>query len=62
MKGSQGRPSSKTETQYEPYKKFNISLPPELYLRLHTCSEEQERAKSWIIKKALEEWLTKEGY
>lgn len=62
MKGSQGRPRANTETQHDPYKKFNISLPAELYTRLHKYSEDEDRAKSWIIKKALEEYLSKEGY
>jgi len=57
-KGSQGRPSADSEL----FKKMNISLPPELYLRLHKYAQDEDRAKSWIIKKALEEWLAKEGY
>ena len=58
MKGSQGRP----DIEREPFKKFNISLPPDIYERLNKFSEEEDRAKSWIIKKALEEYLAKNGY
>lgn len=58
LKGSQGRPSEGREA----FKKFNISLPPEIYKRLNNFSEKEDRAKSWIIKKALEDYLAKNGY
>lgn len=58
MKGSQGRP----DKEHELYKRINISLPPELYARLDKFSQKEDRAKSWIIKKALEEYVTKKGF
>ena len=60
MKGSQGRPIQGLER--EAFKKINISLPPEIYERLSKFCEEEERAKSWVIKKALEDYLVKNGY
>ena len=40
----------------------NISLPPSLDQRLEKYREEEERPRSWVIQKALDEWLKKKGY
>lgn len=40
----------------------NISLPPSLDQRLEKYRTEEERPRSWVIQKALDEWLKKKGY
>lgn len=45
-----------------PFVKFGVSLPPEVHERLAKYCEDEEREKSWCIKKALEAWLTEKGY
>lgn len=42
--------------------KFSMSLPPDLYKRLEAFCKAEEREKSYAIRKALEPWLTKQGY
>ncbi len=60
--GNSGRvPDSKIDV-YEAYRRFNITLPPEIAKRLGKYCEEDERAKSWVISKALDMWLEKKGY
>lgn len=40
----------------------NISLPPSIDQRLEKYRTEEERPRSWVIQKALDEWLKKKGY
>ena len=42
--------------------KFNMSLPPALYARLVKYCEDNEREKSYAVRKALEPWLKEQGY
>lgn len=42
--------------------KFGISLPPDMFDRLVKYCEDDEREKSWAIKKALDIWLKDKGY
>lgn len=37
--------------------RINITLPPELDQQLRDCAARMERPVSWIIQKALAEWL-----
>ena len=46
----------------EGYVRYNISLPPSLSERLEKDRIDEERPRSWIIQKALDEWLKKKGY
>lgn len=46
----------------EGYIRYNISVPPSLSERLEKYREDEERPRSWIIQKALDEWLKKRGY
>lgn len=46
----------------EGYVRYNISVPPSLSERLEKFREDEERPRSWIIQKALDEWLKKRGY
>lgn len=42
--------------------KFSMSLPPDLYERLCKYCDDDERDKSYAIRKALEPWLKERGY
>ena len=42
--------------------RFNITLPPSLVERFEKYCEDEERAKSWCIQKALDKWLAEKGY
>lgn len=48
----------------EPKKKYirqNISMDPEQLERLTKFCQQQDRAISWVIRKALDEYLNKEN-
>lgn len=61
-KGSSGRiPDSGVET-YQKYENRRYTCPPDLYQRLVKYCEDEERAHSWVIQKALDKWLTEKGY
>jgi hypothetical protein len=42
--------------------KFSTSLPPDIFARLVKYCEDEERDKSYAIKKALDPWLSERGY
>lgn len=44
------------------FKNFNITLPPSIVERLEKFMKDEERPRSWVIQKALDEWLRKKGY
>ena len=46
----------------EGYVRYNISLPPSIAERLEKYREDEERPRSWIIQKALDQWLKDHGY
>ena len=46
----------------EGYQRFNISLPPSIAERLEKYRQDEDRPRSWVIQKALDEWLKKKGY
>lgn len=55
-----GRPR-RGEPNPDKHIKFSMSLPPDLYKRLEAYCEE-EREKSFAIRKALDPWLKERGY
>lgn len=44
------------------YATHNISLPPSIEERLNKMMKEEDRPRSWLIAKALDEYLKKKGY
>ena len=44
------------------FKRFNISLPPSIIDRLEKYRDEFDRPRSWVIQRALDEWLEKQGW
>ena len=44
------------------YVRYQITLPPSVSERLEKYVEEEERARSWCIQKALDQWLKERGY
>lgn len=61
-KGNSGRiPDSKRE-RHKIYPKVNVSIDPDTFERLEKFCEDEERAKSWVIQKALDVYLASKGY
>ena len=60
-KGSGGRPRYGTPRTTH-CERINVTLPDSMIERLDRYCEEEERAKSWVINKALEEWFESKGY
>ncbi len=44
------------------FERFNITLPPSIIKRLEKFMADEERPRSWVIQKALDEYLSKRGY
>jgi len=61
-RGSMGRIPDSKIAEHEMFERLNITLQPDLNRRLCKFCEDEERAKSWVIQKALDKYLTKEGY
>lgn len=47
---------------YTPYIRKNVTLPPHLHDRLARYCADEDRAFSWVVQKALDVWLKKQGY
>ena len=61
-KGGSGRiPDSKRE-RHRLFQKVNISIDPDTFDRLEQYCIDEDRARSWVIQKALDYWLTDKGY
>lgn len=44
------------------FKDFHISLPNSIIERLEKFMKEEDRNRSWVIQRALDAWLKKQGY
>lgn len=44
------------------YQRVNVSFPPSLLKRLDKYGKEEDRPRSWIIQKAVADFLDKRGY
>ena len=44
------------------FKDFHISLPNSIIERLEKYMKAEDRNRSWVIQRALDEWLKKKGY
>jgi len=44
------------------YIQHNITLPPSIEERLEKYRKDEDRPRSWVIQRALDEWLKKKGY
>ena len=47
------------KSEEDKYKKMSISFEPEQLKQLISYCEREERTASWVIRKALSEWLEK---
>ncbi len=61
-KGNSGRIPDLLKDGYTKSERFNITLPPDTSARMRRYCTDEERALSWVIQKALDEWLEKRGY
>ncbi len=60
-RGSGGRPMLGVP-RGERADKLNLTIPHDLHERLIKYCEDDERAKSWAVQKALDKWLSEKGY
>lgn len=61
-RGSAGRVPDAIAETYQKYVNERYTCPPELHSRLVAYCKDEERAKSLVIQKALDAWLTAKGY
>lgn len=60
-RGSGGRPLMGSEP-HELSARLNLTIPQDLNARLNKFCEDDERARSWVVQKALDKWLSEKGY
>lgn len=61
-RGGSGRIADSERSRHKLFQKINCTIDPDTFERLEKYCGEQERARSWAIQKALDDWLTKQGY
>lgn len=61
-KGSSGRIPDSRRASHKLFQKVNVSIDPDTFERLEAYCEDEERARSWVIQKAVSEWLDSKGY
>ena len=61
-KGSQGRIPESKRSSHKLFQKINCTIDPDTFDRLEQYCEDNERARSWVIQKALADWLKSQGY
>lgn len=44
------------------FKDYHVSLPNSIVERLEKYQQAEDRNRSWVIQKALDEWLKKRGF
>lgn len=42
--------------------RVDVTIPPSLSERLEKYRKDEDRPRSWVVQKALDEWLKKRGY
>ena len=57
LRGIEGDPSEEGL-----YVRVNVTLPPSLLKRLDKFMRAEDRPRSWVIQKAVDEWLKHKGY
>lgn len=60
--GSSGRVPDKLKDRHKLFQKANVSIDPDTFERLERFCADTERARSWVIQKALDAWLESKGY
>lgn len=61
-RGSSGRIPDSKHSQHKLYQRINATIEPSVFERLERFCADEERARSWVIQKALDEWLKSKGY
>ena len=60
--GSAGRVPDSKIADHRTFVNERYTCPPEIHDRLLAYCVDTERAKSWVIQKALDKWLEEQGY
>lgn len=61
-RGSSGRIPDSKRDKHKLFQRVNCTIDPDIYERLEQYCADEERARSWVIQKALDEWLKSKGY
>lgn len=61
-KGGSGRVPDKARERHRIFQKVNVSIDPDIFDRLENFCADEERARSWVIQKALDAYLESKGY
>lgn len=44
------------------FQRVNITMPPSIPTRLDKYCKDEDRPRSWVIQRAVDEWLKKRDY
>ena len=61
-RGSSGRIPDSKRPDHKLTQKVNVSIEHDTFERLEAYCHDNERARSWVITKAVADWLDKQGY
>ena len=61
-KGSQGRIPDRKMSDYRLYQRVQATIDPDTFERLEKFCKDEERARSWVIQKAVAMFLESKGY
>lgn len=61
-RGSQGRIPDAKMDRYTLYQRVQVTIDPETFERLERYCKDEERARSWVIQKAVAMFLESKGY
>lgn len=50
------------KSEEEKYLKQTLSFPPDLHKRLLAYCQSDQRTMSWVVQKALDQWLKDRGF
>jgi hypothetical protein len=61
-RGSSGRIPDSKRDKHQLYQRVNTTIEPSVFERLEKFCADEERARSWVIQKALDAYLSSRGY
>jgi hypothetical protein len=61
-RGSSGRIPDSKRDKHQLYQRVNTTIEPSVFERLEKFCADEERARSWVIQKALDYYLSSKGY
>lgn len=62
METRRGRIPDALADSYEAYKSVHVTIAPDIFTRMAKFMQDEDRKQSWVVSRALDEFLKKRGY